>query len=142
MPGRLAQVGHDRPGGVTDAALLGHELAELEQLEPETEPAVRALKEAAADQLAGQPGRRALRQPGSPGQLRQGQRVAAVPERLEQRRDPTCGGDLAAGLVSWAHESILAPAAAAVHRSSRSPERAPCPLPPRSGTVRERDVRS
>jgi hypothetical protein len=52
VPGSLAQVGHHRPGGVADAALLRHELAELEQLEPEAEPAVRALEQAAADQLA------------------------------------------------------------------------------------------
>ena len=84
MPGRLTQVGHDRPGGVADAALLGHELAELEQLEPETEPAVRALEQAAADQLAGQPVRGALRQPGPPGQLRQGQRVAVELLKLRE----------------------------------------------------------
>jgi hypothetical protein len=67
VPGRLAQVGHDRPGGVPDAALLRDQLAQLEQLEAEAEPAVRALEQPAADQLARQPMRGGLRQPRPPG---------------------------------------------------------------------------
>ena len=103
VPGGLAQVGHDRPGGVAQAALLRHQLAELEQLQPQAQPPAVPLSRLEPDQLAGQPVRRGLRQRGPPGQLGQGERVVVVAERLEHRGDPPGGGDRAVAAMSRVH---------------------------------------